>query len=252
IRSDPHDSHSSLSPEALSATRGIPLTGSDSSSHVHGNLGGSFRAGAAEGPAAAAIAQLGLNVHTTDHYGGITGGAGGGMGSPSTANPAMPLSGLENLAGTGLGDAISQLRNIRMGAGSGGAKDFRERKFEPGLAGLVPVQLLPVPLPPLDNWQVITKPGPELDPCKGIRLVDTANYVLPRHSAEVGLQVRMAQHQAAMRELVKVEGAPMSEIEMEAAKLLGRLERSGARHRNFGTMESMGSSGQRAAEADLE
>ncbi|GLI60713.1 hypothetical protein VaNZ11_002806 [Volvox africanus] len=254
IRLDPHNSHSSLSPEALPATRGIPLTGSDGSSHVHvhGNLGGSFRTGAVDGPAADAIAQLGLNVHTTDHHSGITGaGAGGGMGSPNTPNAGMPLSGLENLAGTGLGDAISQLRNIRMGVGSGGAKEFRERKVEPGLAGLVPVQLLPVPLPPLDNWQVITKQGPELDPCKGIRLVDTANYVLPRHSAEVGLQVRMAQHQAAMRELVKVEGAPMSEIEMEAAKLLGRLERSGARHRNFSTMESMGSSGQRAAEADL-
>ncbi|GIL80913.1 hypothetical protein Vretifemale_9892 [Volvox reticuliferus] len=251
IRPDPHDSPNSLSPGALPATRGIPLAGSDNSSQAHGNLGGSFRAGPADGPAAAAVAQLGLTVPTPDHHSSVAGGSGGGMGSPSTVNPAVPLSGLENLAGTGLGDAISQLRNIRMGAGSGGAKESRERKVEPGLAGVVPVQLLPVPLPPLDNWQVFSKQGPELDPCKGIRLVDTANYVLPRHSAEVGLQVRMAQHQAAMRELVKVEGAPMSETEMEAAKLLGRLERSGARHRNFGTMESMGSSGQPAGEVDL-
>ncbi len=39
-----------------------------------------------------------------------------------------------------------------------------------------------------------------------------------------------------MRDLVRTEGAPMSDTEMEAAKLLSRLEKSGARARNFGGM----------------
>jgi hypothetical protein len=50
----------------------------------------------------------------------------------------------------------------------------------------------------------------------------------------------MAAHKNAMRELVKAEGAPMSESEMEAVKLLGRLERSGARMRNYGDVEGGG------------
>ncbi len=54
---------------------------------------------------------------------------------------------------------------------------------------MTPLQLLPVPLPPLDNWQGGGRQQQELDPCKGIRLVDTANYVLPRATAEVCLQV---------------------------------------------------------------
>lgn len=52
-----------------------------------------------------------------------------------------------------------------------------------------------------------------------------------------GPQSKMAAHKNAMRELVKAEGAPMSEGEMEAVKLLGRLERSGARMRNYGDVD---------------
>ncbi len=41
-------------------------------------------------------------------------GGGGGCSAAPAVNPAVPLSGLNNLAGTGLGDAISQLRGIRV------------------------------------------------------------------------------------------------------------------------------------------
>ncbi|KXZ49448.1 hypothetical protein GPECTOR_21g674 [Gonium pectorale] len=167
--------------------------------------------------------------------------SGGAASTLPGVNINVPLSGLDALATTGLGDAISQLRHIRMGGTGPPASTVtsvapgkhRESKVEPGLAGVTPLQLLPVPLPPIENWQSSGKTVNEVDPCRGIRLVDAPLYVLPRPTAEVDLQAKMAAHQAAMRDLVRAEGAPMSEGEMEAVKLLGRLERSGARARNY-------------------
>ncbi|KAG2427978.1 hypothetical protein HXX76_011965 [Chlamydomonas incerta] len=159
--------------------------------------------------------------------------------SPPAVNPSVPLSGLDALSATGLGDAISQLRNIRIsaaGAPPQGAKE-KPKKVEPGLAGVTPLSLLPVPLPPIENWQSGGKSVADLDPCKDIRLVDAPRCILPRATEEQDLQSKMAAHKNAMRELVKAEGAPMSESEMEAVKLLGRLERSGARMRNYGDVD---------------
>ncbi|KAG2450040.1 hypothetical protein HYH02_000144 [Chlamydomonas schloesseri] len=169
---------------------------------------------------------------------------GTGPSSPAV-NPSVPLSGLQALSTTGLGDAISQLRNIRMSAAGAPVVAAKEKpkKVEPGIAGLTPLNLLPVPLPPIENWQSAGKSVADLDPCKDIRLVDGPRCVLPRPTEEQDLQSKMAAHKNAMRELVKAEGAPMSEGEMEAVKLLGRLERSGARMRNYGDMNGSGEQG---------
>ncbi|GFR49933.1 hypothetical protein Agub_g12037 [Astrephomene gubernaculifera] len=183
--------------------------------------------GTATGPAGGFLAGLQSPVR-------CTGGSGVSSTRCTTPTHAVPLSNLDDLAATGLGDAITLLRSIRKGTGGGAGKGH---KTEPGLAGLLPTQLLAVPLPPVEHWQSNRRPTSAMDPCKGIRLVDAPMYVLPRPQAEAGLQLKMVAHQAAMRDLVKAEGAPMSEAEMEAAKLLGRLERSGARHRNFGDCE---------------
>ncbi len=54
--------------------------------------------------------------------------------SSPAVNPSVPLSGLEALSATGLGDAISQLRNIRISAAGApvvAAKD-KSKKVEPG------------------------------------------------------------------------------------------------------------------------
>ncbi|PNW82786.1 hypothetical protein CHLRE_06g294100v5 [Chlamydomonas reinhardtii] len=158
---------------------------------------------------------------------------------PPAVNTAVPLSGLDGLSATGLGDAISQLRNIRISAAGAPQPAVKEKpkKVEPGLAGVTPLSLLPVPLPPIENWQSGGKSVADLDPCKDIRLVDAPRCILPRPTEEQDLQSKMAAHKNAMRELVKAEGAPMSEGEMEAVKLLGRLERSGARMRNYGDVD---------------
>ncbi|GLC41248.1 hypothetical protein PLESTB_001082800 [Pleodorina starrii] len=248
-------------PSSTLATLGYLVQAAGETSVGIGGIGGGGLAGLGSGGGSGGI---GANVGSgligaggsglsggggSGGVGGFLGGAGGSGGCPTSpgaaaGHSAVPLSGLENLAGTGLGDAISQLRNIRMAGHPGGgaaAAASAPKKAEPGLAGLTP--LLPVPLPPLDNWQTGGKQVTDLDPCRGIRLVDAANYVLPRAAAEANLRVRMAQNQAAMRHLVKAEGAPMSDSEMEAVKLLGRLERSGARQRNFEAMDSIGAEG---------
>eukprot|EP00198_Chlamydomonas_reinhardtii_P012224 XP_001701561.1 predicted protein [Chlamydomonas reinhardtii] len=58
-----------------------------------------------------------------------------------------------------------------------------------GLAGVTPLSLLPVPLPPIENWQSGGKSVADLDPCKDIRLVDAPRCILPRPTEEQDLQV---------------------------------------------------------------
>ncbi|KAG2487405.1 hypothetical protein HYH03_013974 [Edaphochlamys debaryana] len=186
-------------------------------------------------------------------FSGVPGGGGGvldsgllaqladlhaGSASSISLGSGRPLNGFDSLAGTGLGDAISQLRNIRERGSitvpkEKPRKSDKEQKVEAGLAGVTPLQLLPVPLPPIENWTSSGKSNAEVDPLRGIRLVDAPMCVMPRPAAEVDLQHKMAQHKQAMKDLVRAEGAPMSESEMEAVKLLGRLERSQVRARNY-------------------